>query len=251
MERLKLSHDWLNEILPAGLPYPSSTLISGPGGSGKPLIGFAFVYDWLKAGGNVIFIPLQYPKTEIIKVTLKQLYNLNVEEYKGQITYIQFNPDLDTYKKINDDTIEANLLKPDVWDKAVDEAEDILNKKTDLGTLVFGSALNLLLFSPTYKSLSLNKFEKVIREDKTKTYMFSVSTSAFGEEIEKWEKLADNLMFAHMEKPMNLYLKIVKMENQENISKEIQIPMSKEMLESIKEEAENTRQRQIPKLSKI
>jgi len=61
MKKLKLHHRWLNEMLPEGLPYPTSTLISGPGGSGKPLIDFAFVHDWLKAGGNVIFIPLQYP----------------------------------------------------------------------------------------------------------------------------------------------------------------------------------------------
>jgi KaiC/GvpD/RAD55 family RecA-like ATPase len=61
MNRLRLHEPWLNEVLPQGLPYPSSTLISGPGGSGKPLIGFAFVYDWLTAGGNVIFMPLQYP----------------------------------------------------------------------------------------------------------------------------------------------------------------------------------------------
>lgn len=40
-EMLKIHQPWLNELLPEGLPYPTTTLISGPGGSGKPLVGFA------------------------------------------------------------------------------------------------------------------------------------------------------------------------------------------------------------------
>ncbi len=39
MDRLALGQDWFNKLLPEGLPVPSSTIISGPGGSGKPLIG--------------------------------------------------------------------------------------------------------------------------------------------------------------------------------------------------------------------
>jgi len=67
-----------------------------------------------------------------------------------------------------------------------------------------------LLFSPTYKKLSLDKLEKFLSEDKKRTYLFSVSTSAFREDIKRWEKAADNLMFARMEEPMKLYLKIAK-----------------------------------------
>ena len=35
MKRLTLKARWLQEILPDGFPYPSTTLVSGPGGSGK------------------------------------------------------------------------------------------------------------------------------------------------------------------------------------------------------------------------
>jgi len=52
MDTLKLEEEWLQKILPEGLVYPSSTLISGPGGSGKPLVEYAFVASWLKAGGS-------------------------------------------------------------------------------------------------------------------------------------------------------------------------------------------------------
>lgn len=224
MKKLKLHQPWLSEVLPSGLSYPSSTLISGPGGSGKPLIGFAFVYDWLKAGGNVIFIPLQYPKMELVKTSLKRLYDLNIDEYSNKIAYIRLNPDLDRWEKTNGNTLEANLLKPDVWDEAINKTENLLANGGDLGTLVFASALNLLLFSPTYKKLNSDKFEKSLSEDKKRTYLFSVSTGAFREDIKKWEKVADNLMFARMEKPMKLYLRIAKIENKEVPSEEIQVP---------------------------
>jgi len=58
-------------------------------------------------------------------------------------------------------------------------------------------------------------------------------------------------MFARMEKPMRLYCKIVKIENKEVSSEEIQVPMEREILEEIKEIAESVRKREIPKLMKI
>jgi KaiC/GvpD/RAD55 family RecA-like ATPase len=251
MGKLKLHQTWLNELLPEGLPYPTSTLISGPGGSGKPLIGFAFICDWLKAGGNVIFIALQYPETKFVKTSLKRLYDLNVNECPKKIAYIQFDYGIDRWGKSNENTIKANLLKPDVLDEAINEIENFLANGGDLGTMVFASALNLLLFSPTYKKLNSDKFEKLLSEDKKTTYMFSVSTSAFREDIKRWENAADNLMFARMEKPMKLYLSINKTENRKVPFKEVLVPIGKEILEEIKEVADNTRKRKIPELQKI
>ena len=71
MTKLKINIDWLEELLPEGLPVPSSTLISGPGGTGKPLVEFAFVASWLKAGGSLIGLPLQYPKGELVISAMK------------------------------------------------------------------------------------------------------------------------------------------------------------------------------------
>lgn len=250
-KRLKLNQGWLNKLLPEGLPYPGTTLISGPGGSGKPLVGSAFACDWLEAGGNIVFIPLQYPKMEMVKASLKEIYDLDVKQYLHQIVYVQFNPELEGYKIGQDKTIEANLIKSDVWDKIISEAENILDNKSSLGILIFASAINLLLFSPTYKELNLNKLEKIIRENNARTYILSASTSAFAEDIKRWEQAADNLMFVRMEEPMKIYLKVSKIGNEQSFSKEVQVPISKKTLEGIKEVAEYTRQRQIPKLKRI
>jgi len=251
MNRLQLHEKWLTDILPDGLPYPTSTLISGPGGSGKPLIGFAFVYSWLQAGGNVVFITLQYPEMDFVKTSLKRLYDLDITEYQERIAYIQFNYDLESWQKKGSDIIQANLLKPGIWEEAVDEAENTLIEDRELGTLVFASALNLLLFSPIYRQPNVEKLEKLLQEDKSRTYIFSVSTSAYEEEIEKWERAADNLMFARMEKPMKLYLSIEKMENKAISVNEVLVPLEREILEEIKEVAESVRKRDIPRLIKI
>ena len=66
-ELYKIEYDWLKKLLPEGFPYPTSTLISGPGGRGKPRVGFVFVASWLKFGGSIIGIPLQYPTMELVK----------------------------------------------------------------------------------------------------------------------------------------------------------------------------------------
>jgi archaellum biogenesis ATPase FlaH len=251
MKKLKMVQHWLSELIPEGLPFPTSTLISGPGGSGKPLIGLAFVTNWLKSGGNVIFIPLQYPEINFINTSLHLLYNLSLDGYPKKVAYIQFNYDLASWRKMNENTIEANLLKPTIWEKAVNEAENILVHENNLGTLVFASALNLLLFSHTYKETILDKLEKLLKEDKKKTYIFSVSTSAFQKDIKRWENAADNLMFVRMEKPMKLYLKIKKLSNKKVPSREVHVPIKKEILEGIKEVAESVRMRDIPNLQKI
>ena len=146
MTRLRTNIEWLDELLPEGIIIPSSTLISGPGGTGKPLVEFAFVSAWLKAGGSLIGIPLQYPSGELVKTAMRTLYHMDLDDYPGKVAYIQFDPFTDGCEKIGDDTIKANMVKPEIWDEAIMTAENIVDK-TEPGTLVFGSALNLLLFS--------------------------------------------------------------------------------------------------------
>jgi archaellum biogenesis ATPase FlaH len=183
MKILQLHQKWLGKLLPKGLPYPSSTLISGPGGSGKPLIGFAFVCSWLKSGGNVVFIPLQYPKTDFVKTSLRQLYDLNIDNYRKNVTYIQFDYRTITWEKSGENIIRANLLKPEVWEEIIGQAEKSMEKGKNI--LIFAAALNLLLFSPEYREKSLENIENLLARDKKRTYICSVSTSAFKSQVKK------------------------------------------------------------------
>ncbi|MGM0666342.1 MAG: hypothetical protein ACQETA_03385 [Bacteroidota bacterium] len=250
MKKLKTNISWLDELLPEGIQIPSSTLISGPGGTGKPLVEFAFVTAWLKAGGSIIGIPLQYPGGELLITAMKKLYNMDLNAYQKKIVYVQFDINARGCEETSSNTLKANLLIPEVWDDTIDKAESML-EKAGPGTMVFGSALNLLLFSKTYKERTLNKLRDLLQNDKSRTYAFAVSTSAFADEIKILEDVADNLMFTRMEKPMKLFLKIERMKGVEFSGKEREVPISGEMLSEINGIAELTRKTRIPEIRKI
>lgn len=250
MENLKTNIPWLEELLPEGIKISSSTLISGPGGTGKPLVEFAFVDAWLKAGGSLIGVPLQYPSGELVWTAMLKLYGTDLNNYKGKIVFIQFDPFANDCVKIKEDTLQANVVKPELWDKAIEMAEDIV-EKTELGTMVFGSALNLLLFSKTYGEAILDKLKNALQNDKSRTYAFAVSTTALADKIKILEDVADNLMFTRMEKPMKLFLKIERMKNVEFVKEEKEVPISEALLKEINEIAEATRKTRIPEIMKI
>ncbi|MFP4622523.1 MAG: hypothetical protein ACLFM7_14540 [Bacteroidales bacterium] len=248
--RLTTDVQWLDNLLPEGITIPSSTLISGAGGTGKPLVGFAFLSAWLKAGGSVIGMPLQYPNPELTKSAMSKLYNIDLNDYPGRMVYIQFDPQADKSAKISEDMLKANMVKPEVWDETIEKAESML-KQSDQGTLIFGSALNLLLFSRTYQSSILRKLEDTIRNDKSRTYLFAVSTSALEEKIKVLENAADNLMFTRIEKPGKLFFRIERMKGVEFSAQETQVPIGKEMLDELSNVADSTRKTRIPEIRKI
>ena len=251
METLKTGIKWIDAIIPEGLPLKSTTIITGPGGSGKPLIGETFVSAWLKEGGSVVFMSLQYPNTEFITESIKNITGLNLSEYKDKIIFIQLDTEISDLKVEGKNIIRANLVKPEIWDKALNISTDKLPKEGP-GLLIFGSALNLLLFSPTYGDKILDKIKETIVSDKSKTYIFSVSTSAKAEEISKIEKIADNLLISRAEKePFRLFLKVLKMKDVLYNSNEIRVPISLKILNHVKEIAEHSRSIVIPAISKI
>ena len=241
---------WLDNLLPEGITIPSSTLISGPGGTGKPLVGFAFLSAWLKAGGSVIALPLQYPNPELTKSGMYKLYNMDLNDYSGRMIYIQFDPQADKTEKISEDMLKANMVKPEVWEETIEMAEKMV-RQGGPGTLVFGSALNLLLFSQTYQNSILRKLEETLKNDKSRTYLFAVSTSALADKIKALEDAADNLMFTRIEKPGKLFFRIERMKEVEFSAQETQVPIGKEMLDELSHVADSTRKTRIPEIRKI
>ncbi|HCC71781.1 MAG TPA: hypothetical protein DEQ09_11620 [Bacteroidales bacterium] len=246
METIITDINWVDELIPEGLPIRSTTLITGPGGSGKSLIGETFVTAWLKKGGSVIFMSLQYPSTEFIAESIKNVTGLDVNDYKEKIIFIQLDTGISDYHEVNRQIINANLVEPEVWDKVLNLASTKLPDKGP-GILIFGSALNLLLFSPTYGDVILEKIKSTIVSNTTKTYIFSVSTSAKAEEISQLEEIADNLILTRSEKkPFRLFMKILKIGNEQYDSAEVQIPISPKTLDHIKEIADHSRRKVIP-----
>lgn len=250
MNRLAINIEWFDKLLPQGLTIPSSTLISGPGGTGKPLVEFALVAAWLKAGGSLIGIPLQYPDGELVDRAMRKLYHIDMKTYHDKVVYIQFDPGIKGFEKIKDNTIKANMILPEVWDRVIQEAEKLLDP-TYPGIMVFGSALKLLLFNVRYQDMMLEKMQSLLQHDKSRSYAFAVSTSAFAEKIKILEDAADNLMFTRMEHPMKLFLKIERVKDLEFSKDEIEVPIPEKILNEINEIAESTRRTRIPEIRKI
>jgi KaiC/GvpD/RAD55 family RecA-like ATPase len=247
--------EWLDRLMPEGIPIPSSMVISGPGGSGKPLIGLAFVASWLCQGGKVIFVPIQFPDRTYTENDLVQLYRVRLSDYVSSFFFVKLDIDLDPETGVIEQTgpneVRANLVNPETWTRVLDQAEQAV-RPSDLGTLVFSSGLNLLLFSPTYGERMLSRLESMLREDKSRTYLFMVSPSILKENIATLEQAADHLLLAHMTEPeKELHLRVLRSRSVPHLDESILVPFSREVLETIKETADASRVVQIPAIRKI
>lgn len=255
MRNFRSNFDWLDHLMPEGIPIPSSTVISGPGGSGKPLIGLAIIAAWLRQGGKVVFVPLQYPDRAFTENDLAQLYQLKLPDFKGSFFFVKLDISLDpktgAIEQTGPNEVRANLLNPETWRRVLDRGDRELGA-SDLGTLVYGSALNLLLFSPTYGEPMLSLLESTLREDKSRTYLFAVSSSVMKEKIIRLEQAADHLMFAQMKEPeKSLHLQVSRLRNAPYSDEWIRVPFDREVLEAIKEMADASRVAQISAIRKI
>ncbi len=94
--------------------------------------------------------------------------------------------------------------------------------------------------------------KRTVEEDKRRTYLFSVSTTAKEDMIAELEAGADNLIISRSVKsPFRLFMQIVRMKNTAFISEEVEIPLAPETLEEVKAIADHSRRRVIPLISKI
>lgn len=242
---------WFDRLLPEGLPIPSVTLLSGPGGSGKPLIGNVIVAAWLRQGGSVVIMSLQYPDRSFIAAGLKKITRLDLGEYQDRVAFIELDATLPDMTLPTGNHFKANVVKPDVWDAALDRACAML-PDAGPGILVFCSALNLLLFSPTYGAAILEKMKATTRESKHRSYLFSASTTAKAEDIAELEAIVDHLIMTRSTKsPFQLYMQIERITGAAFTKDEILVPFAADLLTEVKEVADHSRKRVIPLVSKL
>jgi KaiC/GvpD/RAD55 family RecA-like ATPase len=251
MERLTMTDRWLAALLPDGWPVRTSTLITGPGGSGKPLIGSLVAASWLEQGGSVVFMSLQYPDPEFVISGLRKIAGLDVAAYADRIVYLELDTSLDGLEKPTGVRLRANLVKPWIWDEGIESACGLVPDRGP-GVLVLGSALNLLLFSRSYGTTVLNRMMRTIRDDKRRTYLFSVSSTAKKEMIRQLENVADNLLVARSTRhPFRLFLRIERMRGVPFVPDEVEVPIAADALKELKEMADYSRRRVIPQVSAL
>jgi KaiC/GvpD/RAD55 family RecA-like ATPase len=248
---LHMQQDWFDRLLPEGMPIPSSTLLSGPGGSGKPLIGNLIVAAWLRQGGSVVFMSLQYPDHSFIAAGLKSIAQMDLDDYQDRVAFVELDATLEDMAPPTGNRFKANVVKPKVWDAALERACTMVPDEGP-GVLVFCSALNLLLFSPTYGKDILEKMKAASREAKRCTYLFSASTTAKAEEVAELEAVVENLIMTRSTKsPFQLFMQIERIKGAPFIAEEIQVPFPARVLRDVKEIADHSRKRVIPLVSKL
>jgi archaellum biogenesis ATPase FlaH len=235
----------LSRLLPEGLPIPSSTIISGPGRSGKPLIGLAIVASWLLQGKKVILIPLQYPDRGFTEKDLKRLYSIELGDYEGSFFFVKFDLDLpssaEAVEQIGPDEVKANLVSPEAWSQALYVAKEALGPSPQ-SILIYGSALNLLLFSPTYGDIMLSTLQHLLKNDKKSSYLFTVSTTVLKEKIRVLEQAADHLFYTSSDRPeMKLKLRVARLTGTSFAKNTIEVPFTPDVLQEIKEMADKSR----------
>jgi KaiC/GvpD/RAD55 family RecA-like ATPase len=251
VNEINTGQSWFDRLVPEGIPTHSSTLVSGPGGSGKPLIGNLVAAAWLRQGGSVVFMSLQYPSHEFIIAALKQVAQLDLSEYSDRVVFVELDITRDDVALTGVNHLKANLVIPDIWDAAIDQACSLIPQEGP-GILVFGSALNLLLFSPTYGKAVLERIKNTIQNDKRHTYLFAVSTTANKEEIAELEAVADNLIESYSaRRPFRLFMRVARVKDLPFVPDEIEVPFSSELLEDVKEVADHSRLRVIPQIQKL
>ena len=72
LERVKTGISGLDDILQGGIPKNSTTLVSGPPGTGKSIFCFQFLYEGIQQGEKCLFLTLD-KKVEGLLVQAKEL----------------------------------------------------------------------------------------------------------------------------------------------------------------------------------
>lgn len=255
MNNLHIEYEWFAELVPEGIPVPSSILLSGPGGSGKPLIGLAVVVSWLKRGGQVVLVPLQFPDRAVIETYAKRLYGVDLADYSGSTFFIAFDParrpSVKDIERTGPDSLRANVARPEVWDRTLEIATSSFAQR-DGETLVFGSALNLLLFSKTYGSAMLAHLRSILRNAVSQTFCFSLSSNVLTDQIAELEAAADHLLIAEMSRPEhNLCLQVRRLKNAPFREKTVIVPFASDALQEMKHLADEARKKNLAAIKRI
>ena len=194
---------------------------------------------------------LQYPNHEFVVEGLRRVAGLEVADHAGRVAFIGLDAEMEGMAVESPGRIRANLVKPQIWDEALEAAWKSVPAEGP-GILIFGSALNLLLFSPTYSDAILERMKRALSAHEDRTILFALSTTAKAQQIVELEDLADNLLISHSTRnPFRLFVRVVRMKGVRFRPDPVEIPLSPETLAEVTAVADRSRRRVLSLISDL
>ncbi len=231
--------DWWTDGFPDGIPVSSSMVITGESGTGKPILALGLVASWLDAGGGVISAPLQFPDPDYVDSILQSQYGIDRRAYAENFVHVAFDPDIDGVEK-REHGFAADLVWPDSWQQLLERATPAVEDDGP-GVLVFSTALNLPLLSPTYADALHETFVNRF-DDPSLTTLYCVSRSMNEKRARDIEAPADVLIEATVrEEPKRLEYHIERATDVSSVDETIETPFPPEELVSIETLADQYR----------
>ncbi len=227
----------LDKIFPEGIEVPNFTLIGGPGGSGKPLLSFIYIMNWLRRGGKVIYVATSTSPEFVRKTTgLLHLGDVSAFEQKKHIGFLDVRP---VEKKISNTEIQAPMMQPAVFRAKISELEHQLSG--DFGTMLAIPALNLLFMNKTSRKELFQTVLNLLNERKDMTFVFTINEDVFQEMSNQLKERADVFLETFMEQK-----KIVVVAQRANVpfrQEKLLIDFGPQVLAKVKEEADARRKK--------
>ncbi len=227
----------LDELFPEGIEVPNFTLIGGPGGSGKPLLSFVYVMDWLKRGGKVIYIATSTSPEFVRKTTaLLKLGDISSFERKKQIAFLDVRH---AEKQISETEIQTYMADPEIFKSRIAECEKGLSG--DFGTMLAIPALNLLFMNKETRKELFQTVLDLIDHRKETTFVFTINEDVFQDMSNQLKEKSDIFMETFMEQK-----KIAVVVQKANVpfnQDKVLIDFGREVLVKVKEEADARRKK--------
>jgi KaiC/GvpD/RAD55 family RecA-like ATPase len=251
--RFRSGLPWFDALVPEGLPVPSSILLSGPSGTGKPFVGLALAASWLRLGGRVIFAPMHHGYRTLFQQGLRELLDADLRDFQGSHFFVLLDSELDASEPVveaeNNGAIRANLVNPRAWREALAAASAAL--EGDGPILVFASALNLLLFSPTFGPQMFQMLLETIRGTGNWTYLLAMSSSILLKRAIVLEQAADHLFVVERVPRQRVQVRAIRVRDAPFCGEAVPVPVQPDFLEDLKNEAVASRRALIPAVSRI
>lgn len=227
----------LDKLFPEGIEVPNFTLIGGPGGSGKPLLSFIYVMDWLKYGGKVIYVATSTSPEFVRKTTaLLKLGDISSFERKRQIGFLNVRH---SERQISETEIQAYMADPEVFRSKISEFDKRLSG--DFGTMLAIPALNLLFMNRETREELFQIVLDFINKRKEMTFVFTINEDVFRNMSDQLKRESDIFMETFMEQKKIAVL--VKKATVPFSHDKVLIDFGPEVLMKVKEEADARRKK--------